>query len=68
MKTTKKCTTIKHLHTKYVNSKLNIDGRKEPIHKMNKPPCDVEGDRYREQDHTAKCQKVNNENGHHTEL
>jgi hypothetical protein len=30
--------------TKDIDSKLSIDWRKEPIHEMNEPPSNVEGD------------------------
>lgn len=43
--------------TKYVDSKLFIYWWEEAIHKMNKPPCDVEGYCYRKQNNTAKFKK-----------
>lgn len=40
--------------TKYIDPKLSIDWRKEPIHKMNEPPGNIESNRNREQDNTEK--------------
>lgn len=49
-----------NLLTKDINSKLGINRREESIHKVNKPPCYVEGDCNGKQDDTAKQLSVSN--------
>jgi hypothetical protein len=44
--------------TKYMDSKMSIDRREEPIHKTNKPPSDADCDGYRKQDATAKAKQI----------
>lgn len=45
---------VKFTPTKYINSQLSIYRREKPINEMNKPPCDIESDSYRQHDDTAK--------------
>lgn len=43
--------------TKDIDPKLSIDWGEKTIHKMYKPPGDIESNRYRKQDNTANCKR-----------